>query len=270
MSENQGSVMPGRRELDRTSPVPLWIQVRDDLLSRLDTGEISEDFPGEMALVAEYGISRNTVRQAVGHLREAGVVAAARGRRPRVIDTGTERAVGILSSLFESVEHAGLPQFSKVRAVGLTVWSPAAALLGRHPSSQLFYLERLRLADGHPLALDHLWMPAEIGSPLLDADFSRTSVYGELARRTGQRVTSGREEICAVVPDDHQCSLLGIGPRIGAVVIERIGCAAGEPIEYRKTLVRGDRFRATAEFSAVRGYRFHPGVPPAPGRRSPR
>jgi len=257
----RSNVTPERRELERTSSVPLWIQVRDDLLRRVGNGEITEAFPGEMALVAEYGVSRNTVRQAVGHLREAGVVVAARGRRPRVVGPETARAVGTLSSLFELVEHAGLEQLSQVRDIGVGVWPSVAAILGRQLESELFHLERLRLADGRPLALDHLWMPAEIGAPLLDADLSHTGVYRELARRTGLRVTRGREEISGAVLRDSERALLDVGPEVGAMVIERIGCAAGVPVEYRKTLVRADRFRVTAEFSALRGYHFQPGLP---------
>jgi GntR family transcriptional regulator len=69
------------------------------------------------------------------------------------------------------------------------------------------------------------------------------------------RVTGGSEVICAVVPDAAQRSLLGIGPGVAALAIDRLGCAGEEPVEWRHTLVRADRFSVTARFSAADGYR---------------
>src|SRR5215813_9928508 len=52
------------RQLDRRSPLPLWAQLRADLRRRLDAGAFDDEFPGELALVADYGVSRHTVRSA--------------------------------------------------------------------------------------------------------------------------------------------------------------------------------------------------------------
>lgn len=67
-------------------------------------------------------------------------------------------------------------------------------------STPLFRLERLRLAGEEPLALDTVWLPADIGAPLLEADFTHTALYDELAARAGVRLDGGREHIRGVVP----------------------------------------------------------------------
>src|SRR5215813_6410797 len=74
---------PTAGRLDRSSPLPLWAQLRTDLRRRLDEGAFDEEFPGELALVEEYGVSRHTVRSALRDLRAEGLVVAERGRRPR-------------------------------------------------------------------------------------------------------------------------------------------------------------------------------------------
>ncbi len=246
-----------RIAVDRSSPVPLWAQVYDDLHRRLEAGEFVETFPPEMALVAEYGVSRNTVREAMRRLRADGIVVAARGRRPRLAaETEIEQPLGALYSLFASVESSGLEQRSVVRALDVRTDPLAADRLGRSPSASLLYLERLRLAGGEPLALDRLWMPAEIGAPLLEVDFSHTGFYDELLSRAGVALTAGREQIRAVVPDDEDRSLLQLGPDIAALAIDRLGCAWGKAVEWRHTVVRGDRFSVLAEFSARDGYQI--------------
>jgi len=245
------------RPLDRGSPLPLWAQLRADLLRRLETGAFDADFPGEMELVADYGVSRHTVRSALRELRADGVVLAERGRRPRVApQTAITQPLGAVYSLFASVESAGLRQTSIIRARDIRADGVVADHLGLEASTPLFHLERLRLAGAEPLALDTVWLPADLAASLLDADFSHTALYDELAVRTGVRIEGGREHIRGVVPSAAEQRLLGIGPATGALAISRLGYAAGRAVEWRHTLIRGDRFSLLAEFSARTGYRL--------------
>ena len=106
--------------MDRKSPEPLWSQLQRDLLRRLEAGEFEGWFPGEMFLVGEYKVSRNTVREALRLLRADGVVVAERGRRPRVATPPEiQQPVGSLYSLFASVEDSGLEQRSVIRALDI-------------------------------------------------------------------------------------------------------------------------------------------------------
>jgi GntR family transcriptional regulator len=250
------------RPLDRHSPMPLWAQLRADLQRRLRAGAFANAFPGELALVAEYQVSRQTVRAALRELRAEGVVVAERGRRPRLAEPTTiTQPLGALYSLFTSVEAAGLRQTSVVLARDVRADGVIADRLGLEGSTPLFRLERLRLADGEPLALDTVWLPADLGAPLLEADLSHTSLYDELAARTGVRLEGGREHISAVVPTCAEQRHLQITPTTGALAIRRLGYAGGRPAEWRHTVIRGDRFSLLAEFSPRIGYRLALGGP---------
>jgi len=129
-----------------------------------------------------------------------------------------------------------------------------AERLGLEGSTPLLYLERLRLAGEEPLALDRVWLPAEMAEPLLRADFSATALYTELAERCGVRLTGGTEHIRAVVPTAAERELLGVPGDVAAFAIERTGYVGDRPVEWRHTLVRGDRFAVNAEFSGRAGY----------------
>lgn len=245
---------PARR-LSRATGVPLWKQLRLDLERRLRNGEFATSFPGELELRDEYGVSRHTVREALRALRQGGVVTAVRGRPPRLgRQPEITQPLGALYSLFESVEAANLSQRSVVRKLDARADAHVAVRLGLEESTPLVYLERLRLAGEHPLAVDYAWLPAAIAAPLLSADFTHTALYDELATRCGVRLTGGQEEIRAVVPAPAQRELLGIGPDIAVMRVERIGISKGTPVEWRTTVIRGDRFSVLAEFSARNGY----------------
>jgi GntR family transcriptional regulator len=248
--------------LDRAAGEPLWKQLQGDLVRRLRSGDFDDAFPGELALVEEYAVSRHTVRQALGQLRTDGLIVAERGRQPRVAAAPEIRQpMGALYSLFSSVEESGLPQRSVVRALDIRADGVIAARLELEGSIPLLYLERLRYAGDEPLALDRVWLPATLAEPLLDADFTHTSLYNELSVRTGITLDHGREDIRAVNPTPTERTLLHCPPEAAAFSINRQGMSQNRPVEWRHTLVRGDRFGLSAEFSANTGYR----LTPAPG-----
>lgn len=245
------------QRLRRDGGLPLWRQLQDDLLERLRTGEFAEQFPGELVLAEEYGISRQTVRQALARLRADGVVTAMRGRQPRIAPAPEIlQPMGALYSLFASVEAAGLDQHSVVRVFDTRADALVAERLGLEASTPLVYLERLRLAGDEPLAWDRVWLPATIGAPLLGIDFTHTGLYAELAARTGVRLDQGRENVHAAMPTPAERNLLRCPDGVAVFSIHRLSSAGDTPAEWRHTVVRGDRFALTAEFSAASGYRL--------------
>lgn len=257
MPQAQEAQLAGARALQRSADLPLWAQLLADLRRRLQAGEFESWFPGELALVEQYAVSRHTVREALRHLRAEGVVTAARGRRPRLAKpVAIAQPVGVLYSLFAAVEAAGLEQTSVVRTLDIRSDALVAVRLGQEESCPLVYLERVRLADRVPLALDRVWLPASVAGSLLEADFSHTSLYAELAQRTGLHLTWGQETIRAVVPRPAERATLSLPAHAAALSIDRLGCADGAPVEWRRTLVRGDRFMLTAEATARTGYRL--------------
>jgi GntR family transcriptional regulator len=247
---------PDPSHLDRSSPMPLWAQLLADLRTRLDRGDFEETFPAESDLVESYGVSRNTVREALRRLRTEGTVVAERGRRPRLAGSvEIEQPIGALYSLFSSVEQAGLEQRSVVLALDVRRDAGVAKRLDLQRSTRLLFLERIRFAAGEPLAIDQVWFPADLAEGLLDVDFTHTGFYDELASRTGMRLTGGRETIRAQLPSARERKALAIDSSIAVFAIDRLGLTRLRPVEWRQTKVRGDKFSVLAEFSAGLGYR---------------
>jgi GntR family transcriptional regulator len=240
---------PQEPRLDRSAGRPLWSQLLADLRARLAAGEFTDAFPGELALVEHYRVSRHTVREALRHLRAEGTVTAARGHKSRLAPVEVEQPLGALSSLFGAVESAGLEQRSIVRALDVRRDGVIATRMMLEESTPLVYLERVRLAGEEPLALDRVWLPADVAEPLLSVDFTRTALYTELLTHCGLRLTGGRERVRAVVPLRGERALLHVPVGVALLAVERTGCLDGRPIEHRHTLVRGDRFAVTAQYS---------------------
>lgn len=231
---------------------PLWRRVAADLRDRLAAGEFEGFFPGEFALAEQYGVSRATVREALRELRAQGMVTAHRGRPSRPgIPVMIEQSTDTLFSLYSSVRAVGLDQRSAVRALDVRRDGAAAQRLGLDDGADLVYLERVRFVGVEPLAVDCTFLPAARTRPLLEADFTGTSLYGELRSRCGITVAAGSETVRAAIPDAEQREALAIGPDTAILLVERVGLADGEPIEYRQTALRGDRFTLTNRYPSA-------------------
>jgi GntR family transcriptional regulator len=236
--------------LDRDDSPPLWAQLEAELRRRMDLGHFSLRFPTDRELMQIYGVSRHTARHAVSQLGADGILRRARGVGTSVDNRTFERSLGSLYSLFQVVEESGVPQHSEVRALRRTVDADAAARLGLEPDADLIFLDRLRLAGTVPLAVDRVWMPAEIAAPLLDVDFTHTALYNELERVVGKRPNEGREHIVPAMPSDADRASLQLEPDQAVFSIERLGTFSGEPVEWRVTTIRGDRFSFVADWTA--------------------
>ena len=245
---------PGHRALDRSSAQPLWAQLRDDLLLRLEGGEFADRFPGEMELVEVYAVSRHTVREALRRMREDGLIESSRGRSSVAHPGVISQQLGAMYSLFHELESRGIEQRSELLAAELREDSEAAVRLSLPAGTPLVYLERVRLGDDQPIAWDRAWLDPGLGAPLLQSDLTHTGLYDEWQRAAGVRLTGGRERISAVVPSPAERVLLGIRRGEAAMLVERTGCLGERPVEFRITLVRGSRFSFSAEWESGRGY----------------
>ena len=237
--------------IDRRSPLPLWAQLLDDLRNRLQSGEFATRFPTETELVATYGVSRQTVRDAVRRLQGEGLLDRKRGRGTFVRKATVEQPMGALYSLFRSIEDQGFEQRSIVRKLREGTDAEAAAILQLPERAKLVYLERIRLADGTPIALDGSWLPATIAQPLLDVDFTHTALYSELAEACGVNPNRGWERVTPAIPTAEERRILEIGPEQAVFAIERFTMCGDQPLEWRHSIVRGDLYAFVARWDGA-------------------
>jgi GntR family transcriptional regulator len=237
--------------LDRTSPMPLWAQLEAELRRRLEGGEFDAGpFPTDLVLTGEYDVSRHTVREAVRQLNRTGLLKRERGRGTVVNRAEFEQSLGTLYSLFESVEATGVQQRSEVLALEVTENEDVAAHLHLTPDTSLVHLARLRLAADSPLAIDRAWLPFDIAFPLLDVDWTHTALYAELAKAGAPVPNQGWERLTPIVPSAADRTSLGLRKSDAAFHLERLGTRDGVPVEWRTTLIRGDRYRFVTDWSA--------------------
>jgi GntR family transcriptional regulator len=249
--------------IDRSSPLPLWAQIVDDLRQRLAAGEFEGHFPTDEELTRDYDVSRQTVREAVRRLTADGLVVRQRGRGSSVAPPVLEQPLHSLYSLASAVRASGVEERSQVLAADRRpAGAEVAAQLGVATGDELVYVERLRFAGAEPIAWDRSWLPASATGALIQIDLSSGGLYELLAAHCSLRITGGWERIRPVVPDAVQRRLLRLPSKVAAFSIERLATVGETPTEWRETLIRGDRYSLIAQWPAG-------GPPPAVSRPGP-
>jgi len=250
----RGNAAPAA-QLDKGSFVPLYFQIQERLMERINRGELAEgDLLGsEDELSRRYGVSRMTARQALRGLKEQGYAFSQKGRGTFVCRPKLEKNILHLQGFTEEMKQRGFRPSSHLLEQTVVQADPELAQrLLVAPGDPVLRLARLRLADDTPLALEtsHLALPRFPG--LERFDFGRRSLYGVLRERYGVRVGWADEVLEAVLAGREEAHLLTVPPRSGLLVITRtVVTVEGAPIESVRSLYRGDRYRAVLRVPAT-------------------
>jgi GntR family transcriptional regulator len=236
--------------LDEANPTPLYLQLQHFIENEVKKGSIKPDtaLPSERDLAKQLGISRVTVRKAIAGLVKKGVLVQRWGSgtfiAPRL---RVEQPLSRLSSFTDDMLTRGLTPSAVVLSRSSGPASPKELMaLGLSPGDLVSRINRLRLAGGVPMAVEHAVVPARfLPDPLL----VERSLYAALHGR-GHFPSRALQRLHAVLLDDEQASLLEVPVRSPALYIERRSFLdSGEAIEFTSSYYRGDAYDFVAELT---------------------
>jgi len=228
---------------------PLHSRLETTLRSLIQQGQIEAGavLPGELEMAAQLGVSRHTVRHALGVLTNEGLLRRERGRGTTVVAASPppviERSLSTFYAFAWETRARGAAQHSYIleRTV-LKADASFAERLGVPEETPIERIVRLRTADEDPLVLETAYLPRELSEALDAHALEQQSVYDELERRLGLRVTRAREAIRPVVLSRAVARLLNASTGAPAFLVERTTWADRGPIEWQESIVRGDRY----------------------------
>ncbi len=218
-------------------------QVADVLRRQVLHGLLADGaLPAEDDLATDFGVSRNTVREALGRLRTEGLVTRTPGVGTFVVAEKYPHSIDDLQGLAETLDGRGAVR-NEVRVSGL-VPAPAAVArrLGIADGEQVAYLERRRYADDVPLSLDLTYVVSDLGVQLLEEDLAGNDVFALLERISGRRLGEAELVLEAVTADSHSAAILEVPPRAPLLMLERLTrLDDGRPVDLEFIRFRGDR-----------------------------
>lgn len=234
-----------RPELAGLSDQPAHARIAHWLEDLVVSGELEpgDKLPPEVEIATSLGVSRMTLRQALGAVEAKGFIDRRRGRFG-----GSFVAV----PRFE-LDHATLPGFTEqmlrfdvepgaevLKAVTRRPDTVVGKALGLRRTEQVHEVQRVRTANGEPIVLEEAYLPAQMFPGLLSKDLNG-SLYG-LMRDFGSTPATADERIEATQATVEQSVILGVAPASPLLLIVRTSYSdTGAAVEFSRDFLRSDR-----------------------------
>jgi GntR family transcriptional regulator len=229
--------------VDRNSPVPLYFQVAQHLEHLIESGELPTGarLENEIDLADQLGLSRPTMRRAIAYLVDRGLLVRKRGVGTQVAHAKVRRQVE-LTSLYDDLDKASRAPSTRVLSFTREpLPEELAPDLGLPAGTDVYAFERLRHADGEPLALMRNYVPAGLLA-LTAEDLEAHGLY-DLLRANGITLRIARQSIGARAAGAAEARALTETRGAPLLTMERAAYDdQGRIVEHGRHLYRASRY----------------------------
>jgi GntR family transcriptional regulator len=231
MTVPRAPVKPGRG--------PAHAQIEWALEHAIERGRLApgDRLPAERALAERYGVSRMTLRQALGALEQRGRLTRSKGRYGGTYVAEPKLELAGTSALSDQLRGLGLAAGARVLGAVERKAEPEERELG----SRVYAIERVRLANGVPVALERGSYAVDAFPGMLDGPLDGSlyelirSRYDEVPVRAVERLEPG-------LAGPREAEALAIEPGAAVMLVQRTAySAAGRAVEHSRDVFRGDR-----------------------------
>lgn len=235
-------------DLSTSTDEPSHARIASWLLQRIGSGRIRTDdkLPPEEELAAAIGVSRMTLRQALGSLETRGFIERRRGRSGGnfVREPLIEVDLSGLPGFTELMRRANVRAGARIVRTGIvTASSEVAAALELGRQTDVIEVVRVRSARRQPLALEESYLPAHLFEGLLDHSLTG-SLYGLMREHYGLSPHHAQEWLEPEIASDEYAKLLEIEPGAAVMLVTRkASTSSGIPVEFARDRYRADRTR---------------------------
>jgi GntR family transcriptional regulator len=230
-----------------TRPASLYARIREELRALIISGtwQPHDPLPSERELMAQYGVSRITVRQALGDLDKESLIFKLAGKGAYVAPARPYQELGRLQGFAEAMAARGHETHNRVLSIE---HGPATELVAGRldlaPGEPVTELRRVRCLDGQPVSLDVTWVRRALGERLAREDLAMRDVFLIIERDCATPLGHADLAIDAALADDALGEALGIAAGAPVLRVERLTHdAGGRPIDYEHLYCRADNFQ---------------------------
>jgi GntR family transcriptional regulator len=234
--------------VDKHDAAPAYMQIAEAIKTMLHDGSIPAGtaMPPERVLAQHFGVSRMTMRQANDLLERNGFIERQPGRGTFAIQNRIIKQEQETRSFSEEIRsRGGVPSSRLMSFRAVEAPKAIAEYFGIAAGDLVYEIQRVRLADGIPIALESVQIPAAMCPHLDRFNLVDHSLYQILEENYGIELARSEEEISAAQPNAQHRKLLEL-PRNTAVlhVKRRTFTTDGRPLELAVTTYRADLYTA--------------------------
>lgn len=231
---------------------PLYKQVAEKIKNDILISKLNKDeaIASENKLAEKYQVSRVTIRQAIKLLVEEGILYSVRGSGTYVKTGKIEQDIYRLQSFTEEMIQLNKNPANEILDFSMQKPSDKVKdILKMKEEEKVFFIRRLRLADGEPLILEETYMPVSL-FPDLSIEVMTHSKYAYVENK-GYRIKERQGEIFPLLPDGRLKEILKLED--GELVLSMDLWAYLEDdtlFEYTKLYFRSEKY--TFKFTSKR------------------
>ncbi len=260
---------------------PKYYLVKEQLAQLCARTAPGDPLPTERSLAQSFATSRTTVRQALRELMIEGRLVRVQGRGTFACLPKVAQPLQ-LTSYTEDMRHHSAVSSSRLLSVGhVEASKETARRLGVRPRARLVRLERIRMANEEPMAIEVTHLEAGRFTDLAQRLQGPASLYELLAEVYGTHLAEAEQTIETVPAPPREAELLLTSVGHPMLLLTRLSWdTQGRPVEFVTSFYRGDRYKFVAQLSRpgapgpgpgamADGRGADAGVPSRPGRSSP-
>ncbi|HEY5859489.1 MAG TPA: GntR family transcriptional regulator [Actinomycetota bacterium] len=234
--------------------IPLYQQVQHAIAEHIAAGRLApgQQLPSERRLCERFDISRVTARRALAALVDEGLIQASPGKGWFVSDGHLSEPPNALLSFTALARARGLEPSARVlRHEVRDATMDEAESLQVAPGAEVLDLERVRMLDDLPVAVDHCLIPLGQCPELAEADFTVDSVYEILRTKARIAPTYADCTLEATAAGASIAPLLDLEPGSPVLVARQTTFDQSDrPVESSRITYRGDRYRFRTKLTA--------------------
>jgi GntR family transcriptional regulator, nutrient-sensing system regulator len=226
--------------------LPKYYVLKEQILALIEDAAPGTLIPTERALAEQYSTSRTTVRQAIGELVAEGRLDRTQGRGTFVAPPKVTH-VRQLTSFSDDAASQGLTASAKILDISTVAADPVTARrLGVDPGTDVHRVERIRLVNGEPLAHETAFLAGALPDLAHNVE-TRGSLYSALGEDYGIRISEVEDTVETKLAGPDEVRLLDVEMGAPMLLVHRLGFTPeGSPVEWTRSVFRGDRFRFVA------------------------
>lgn len=225
----------------------LHARIQQDLRERIVAGHYppQAQMPTESALMRHYGVSRITVRQALGALENEQLILKVPGKGSFVTQPKPFQSLGRLEGFAEAMGAQGhTPHNRLVSLRAVAASTQVAARLQLPRGTSVTEIRRVRYLDHQPVSLDLTWVSLDLGTRLARADLATRDIFLILENDLGLRLGHADLAMDAVAADPATAELLDVATGSPLLRVDRLTHAQdGRPVDYEQLYCRSDNFQ---------------------------
>jgi len=236
---------------------PLYAALASLLIQDIRDGKYkpSSTLPTEKELSERYGVSRQTVRQALRSVRDLGLISSHAGIGTIVREPANRQTrFSSVNSIEDLLEFVGTTQMHRVSLREVTVDAALARTLECKEGLLLSEVAFLRRTTGSdlPMSFIRIYVHPRFAAAQVTPEVSNSPIYRNIERMFGVRVHEVRQDISATVLDADLAAILQAREGDPALQIKRFYYDAnGSLVQTSISHYPSDRYTQSARFRAT-------------------